>query len=330
MRAVVVTEPGGPEKLALQEVPDPVPRPGELLVRVRAAALNRADLLQRMGGYPPPPGAPPYLGLEMAGEVLALGQGVEGWRPGDRVFALLAGGGYAEQVVVPAAQAMPMPASLSFEEAAAVPEAFLTAYRNLFDLGNLRPGETVLVHAGGSGVGTAAIQLARRAGARVIATAGSPEKLEGCRRLGAEAALNYREGPFAPGVLKATGGQGVDVILEFVGAAYWEQDLEVLAPGGRLLLIGLMGGSQVELDLGRVLRGNLCIIGSTLRSQDPGYKANLTRRFWSDCREAFEHGELRRGELRPVVDRVFPLAQAAEAHRYMEANRNFGKIVLRV
>lgn len=325
MRAVVVAEPGGPEVLRLQEVPDPRPGPGELLVQVRATALNRADLLQRRGQYPPPPGAPPYLGLEMAGEVLALGDGARGWQPGDRVFALLPGGGYAEQVTVPATRALPIPSGLSFEEAAAIPEAFLTAYRNLFELGGLQAGEVVLVHAGGSGVGTAAIQLARRAGARVIATAGKPEKLEGCRRLGAEIALDYHEQGLAARVLQATGGRGVDMILEFVGAPHWQLDLQVLARGGRLLLIGLMGGGQVSLDLGRVLRGNLKIIGSTLRDETEAYKADLSQRFWAECGSAFE-----KGELRAVVDSAFPLEQVAEAHRHMEANRNFGKVVLRV
>ncbi|MBO2518624.1 MULTISPECIES: NAD(P)H-quinone oxidoreductase [Limnochorda] len=325
MMAVVVTEPGGPEKLALQEVPDPQPGPGELLVRVRATALNRADLLQRRGLYPPPPGAPPYLGLEMAGEVLAAGPGVSGWQQGDRVFALLAGGGYAQKVVIPAAMALPMPPNLSFEEAAAIPEAFLTAYRNLFDLGRLRAGETVLIHAGASGVGTAAIQLARRAGARVFVTARTPEKLAGCRQLGAELAFDGREPGLVQRVLEATGGRGVDVILELVGASFWEEDLAMLAPGGRLLLVGLMGGSRASLDLQRVLQGNLQIIGSTLRSQSPALKADLSRRFWADCQEAFQ-----RGELRAVVDSSFPLERVADAHRYMEANKNFGKVVLRV
>lgn len=325
MIAVVVTEPGGPEKLALQEVPDPQPGPGELLVRVRATALNRADLLQRRGLYPPPPGAPPYLGLEMAGEVLAADRSVTGWQAGDRVFALLGGGGYAQQVVIPAEMALPIPPNLSFEEAAAIPEAFLTAYRNLFELGGLQAGETVLVQAGGSGVGTAAIQLARRAGARVLATARKPEKLAGCRKLGAEMVFDGREPGLAHRVREAIGGRGVDVILELVGAAYWEDDLAMLAPGGRLLLVGLVGGSQVSADLGRLLNGNLRIIGSTLRNQSPAYKSQLSRWFWDDCREAFWQGE-----LRPVVDSSFPLEAVADAHRYLETNQNFGKVVLRV
>ena len=325
MIAVVVTEPGGPEKLALQEVPDPELGPGELLVRVRATALNRADLLQRRGLYPPPAGAPPYLGLEMAGEVLAAGPGVTGWQAGDRVFALLGGGGYAQLVAIPAETALRIPPNLPFEEAAAIPEAFLTAYRNLFELGRLQPGETVLVQAGGSGVGTAAIQLARRAGAQVLATSRSPEKLAGCRALGADAVFDGREPGLAGRVRAATGGRGVDVILELVGAGFWEEDLAVLAPGGRLLLVGLMGGSQVSLDLGRILNGNLHVIGSTLRHQSVAYKAGLSRRFWERYEQAFQ-----RGELRPVVDSTFPLEAVADAHRHLESNRNFGKVVLRV
>lgn len=325
MKAILLREPGDPEQLVLGEVPGPTPRPGELLVRVRATALNRADLLQRMGRYPPPPGASEILGLEMAGEVLEVGERVTGWKPGERVFALLPGGGYAEEVTVPADQAMRIPDNLSFTEAAAIPEAFLTAYRNLFDLGGLKPGERVLIHAGGSGVGTAAIQLAKRAGATVFVTAGKPEKLARCRELGADLAIDYHEGPFAPKVLAASNGEGVDLILEFIGAPYWEQDQEVLDWGGRLLLIGLIGGSQVSLDLSRVLTRNWRIIGATLRSQPDDYKADLARRFWEDTREDFV-----RGALRPVIDSVFPLAEAAAAHRYMEENRNFGKIVLEV
>ncbi|HEY8531077.1 MAG TPA: NAD(P)H-quinone oxidoreductase, partial [Limnochorda sp.] len=244
---------------------------------------------------------------------------------GDRVFALLGGGGYAELVAIPAETALPIPPKLTFEEAAAIPEAFLTAYRNLFELGGLQPGETVLIQAGGSGVGTAAIQLARLAGARVLATSRSPEKLAGCRALGAEAVFNSREPGLAGRVLAATGGRGVDVILELVGASFWEDDLAMLAPGGRLLLVGLVGGSRVSCDLGRLLNGNLHVIGSTLRHQSVPYKAGLARRFWQQYGQAFEHGE-----LRPVVDSTFPLEAVADAHRYLESNRNFGKVVLRV
>lgn len=325
MKAVLVRQPGGPEQLVLAERENPRPGPGELLVRVRATAVNRADILQREGKYPPPPGASDILGLEMAGEVAALGEGVTGWREGDPVFALLSGGGYAELVTVPAAHALRKPEYLSFQEAAAIPEAFLTAYRNLFDLGGLRPGQRVLIHAGGSGVGTAAIQLAKEKGAWVAVTAGHPEKLRRCLELGADLAIDYREGPFAPRVREATGGSGVDLILDPIGAAYWEQNLEVLGWQGRLVIIAVMGGVRVEGHLGRVLRNNWQIIGSTLRSQSPEYKADLIGRFWAETEPAF-----RAGRLRPVIDRVYPLAEVAAAHRYMEENRNFGKIVLEV
>lgn len=325
MKAIVVTEPGGPEKLVWTDVDDPRPGPGELLVRVRATAVNRADVSQRMGHYPPPPGASDILGLEMAGEVAALGEGVTGWQVGQRVFSLLSGGGYAELVTVPAAHCMPIPDYFDFVQAAAVPEVFLTAYRNLMDHGRIHAGTRVLIHAGASGVGTAAIQLARLRGAWVAATAGSPEKVARCLELGADAAFNYKEGPFAPRVMEATGGRGVDVILDPVGASYWEQNQQVLAWGGRLIVIAVLGGARIEAHLGKILRQNWQIIGSTLRAQSDDYKADLTRRFWEECEPAF-----RDGRLRPVIDRVFPLREAAEAHRYMEENRNVGKIILTV
>ncbi|PZN06853.1 MULTISPECIES: NAD(P)H-quinone oxidoreductase [Thermaerobacter] len=326
MKAVLVRQPGGAENLVLGEVPTPAPGPGELLVRVRATALNRADILQRRGLYPPPPGASPLLGLEAAGEVAALGEGCEGWRVGDRVFALLPGGGYAQYVTVPAAMALPVPPNLSFEEAAAIPEAFLTAYQTLFWIGRLRAGEWVLIHAGASGVGTAAIQLARDAGARVAVTAGSEAKLEACRQLGAEVALNYKLGPFAPALREAVGERGVDLILDFVGAPYWEQNLECLATDGRLVLIATMGGGVVDrFDLRRLMGKRLQVTGTTLRSRSLEYKVQLTREFAVRVLP-----KLARGAIRPVIDRVFPWDQVREAHRYMERNLNIGKIVLRV
>ena len=326
MKAVLVRQPGGPEQLTLGEYPTPEPGPGELLVRVHATALNRADILQRRGLYPPPPGASPLLGLEAAGVVAALGEGCAGWRVGDRVFALLPGGGYAEYVTVPAAMALPIPPSLSFEQAAAIPEAFLTAFQTLFWIGRLQAGEWVLIHAGASGVGTAAIQLARDAGARVAVTAGSEPKLQACRDLGAEVAINYKLGPFAPKVLEATGGRGVDLILDFVGAPYWEQNLECLATDGRLVLIATMGGGIVDrFDLRRLMGKRLQVTGTTLRSRSLEYKTRLTREFAARALPKFADGT-----LRPVIDRVFPWEQVAEAHRYMESNRNIGKIVLKV
>jgi len=317
---------GGVEVLSLGERPDPAPGPGDLLLRVRATAVNRADLLQRRGRYPPPEGAPDILGLEAAGEVVAAGPGAGGWRPGDRAMALLAGGGYAEFVAVPAGLAMPLPPNLSFEEGAAVPEAFVTAYRALFDLGEVAPGHTVLVHAAGSGVGTAAVQLAREAGARVLATAGTPEKVQLALRLGAHAAWNRREGPFAPWAARETGGRGADLVLDFVGAPYLEQNIASLALDGRLVIIGLLGGAKAQaLDLGTILFRRLRLIGTSLRALPLERKADLVRRF-----AAFALPRLAAGALAPVVDSVFDWREAAAAHERMENNANAGKIVLRV
>jgi putative PIG3 family NAD(P)H quinone oxidoreductase len=322
MRAIVFDQPGDPDVLRLDEVPDPQPSAGEILVRVRATAVNRADLLQRRGAYPPPRGASPILGLELAGEVL---EPAGPWQPGDRVMAVVTGGGYAELATVPVGMAMPIPDSLSFEEAAAIPEAFVTAFLNLFTLGRLQAGESVLVHAGASGVGTAAIQLARAAGARVFATAGSRAKLDLCRELGAELAIDYHEEDFREHVITATHKRGVDVILDFVGAPYWESNLASLAIGGRLMLIGFLGGSAGQLDLGPILARSLTVTGTTLRRTPLDRKIALTRAFSEFALPRFE-----RGELRPVIDAVYPLDQAAEAHRVLEANRNAGKVVLRV
>jgi len=325
MKAIIISEPGGPEVLKLGELADLVPGPTELLVQVRATALNRADTLQRRGMYPAPPGASPILGLEMAGEIAAIGSEVSGWRVGERVMALLAGGGYAEQVIIPAEMAVHIPEILSFEEAGATPEAFLTAYLNLFMLGDLKVGQGVLVHAGGSGVGTAAIQLARLAKAKVFTTVGSPEKVEGCLKLGADRAINYKAEDFAQVIQTETDGQGVNLILDFIGAPYYESNIASLAINGRLVLIGQLGGGKVQADLGLLMRKRLHITGTTLRAQPLEAKIEITRRF---CE--FGLAGLAAGNLKPVVDRVFPLAEAAEAHRYMEAGQNFGKIVLKV
>lgn len=322
MKAILFDTPGAPDVLRYGDAPDPTPGPDELLVRVRATAVNRADLLQRRGVYAPPPGASPILGLELAGEVLAP---AGHWRAGDRVMAVVTGGGYAELAVVPAGMAMRIPENLSFEEAAAIPEAFLTAFLNLFTLGALRAGETVLIHAGASGVGTAAIQLARVAGAQVFATAGSAEKLALCRELGADLAINYREESFATRALEATGGRGVDLILDFVGAPYWQQNTAALALDGRLQLIGFLGGSAGQIDLGPIMAKRLRVTGTTLRRTPLPQKIALTADF-----VAFAYDRLERGELRPVIDTIYPLYAAAEAHRVMEANRNAGKLVLRV
>ena len=322
MKAILFDHPGPPEVLRYGEAPDPQPGVDELLVRVRATAVNRADLLQRRGGYPPPTGASPILGLELAGEVVS---GAGAWQPGDRVMAVVTGGGYAELAAVPAGVAIRIPDRLSFEEAAAIPEAFLTAYLNLFTLGRLESGETVLIHAGASGVGTAAIQLARAAGARVIVTAGSEQKLALCRELGAEVTINYKQESFPDRVHEATAGQGANLVLDFVGAPYWEGNMAALARGGRLMIIGFLGGSRGQLDLGPILAKSLTVAGTALRRTPLPQKSALAQAFAAFALPRFESGE-----LRPVIDSVYPLEQAAEAHRAMEANRNAGKIVLRV
>ncbi|HEU5099117.1 MAG TPA: NAD(P)H-quinone oxidoreductase [Roseiflexaceae bacterium] len=322
MKAIVFDNPGDPGVLRYADAPDPQPGQDELLVRVHATAVNRADLLQRRGGYAPPPGASLILGLELAGEVL---EPAGEWRAGDRVMAVVTGGAYAELAAVPAGMAIRIPERFSYAEAAAIPEAFLTAYLNMFTLGRLQPGEVALIHAGASGVGTAAIQLARAAGARAFATAGSEEKLRLCRQLGAELAINYKQEPFQERVAAATGGRGADLVLDFVGAPYWEANMAALAPGGRLMLIGFLGGSRGQLDLGAIMAKSLTVAGTTLRRTPLARKIALAQAFAEFALPRFE-----RGELRPVIDRVMSLAQAAEAHRALEANSNAGKVVLSV
>lgn len=326
MKAIIVRQPGGVDQLAIAEVPAPEPNRGELLVRVRAAALNRADILQREGNYPPPPGASDILGLDVAGIVERTGKGCKTYKAGERVFGLLPGGGYAEYAVIPEAMAMPIPPHFSFEQAAAVPEVFLTAYQTLFRIGRLQAGETVLIHSGGSGVGTAAIQLAAEAGAAVLTTTGADEKCERCRSLGAVRAINYRKEDFPAAVLEHTRGTGVDLILDFVAAAYWEKNITALRTDGRMVLISLMGGSIAErVDLGRILSKRLQINGTTLRGRPGEYKIRLIREFAD-----FALNKLADGRLKPVIDSVFPWEQVAEAHTRMEANLNIGKIVLTV
>jgi putative PIG3 family NAD(P)H quinone oxidoreductase len=324
MRAIRVVGEGAGAKLELGEEPAPVPGPGELLVRVAATAVNRADLMQRRGLYPPPPGASPILGLECAGTVEALGPGASGFQVGERVMALLAGGGYAELAAVHAGSVMRVPARLSLEQAAALPEVFLTCSLNLFDLAHTPAGGAALVHGGGSGIGTAAIQLLRRAGVRAIVTAGSAEKCARCRELGAEVALNYREGPFAPGVLQATGGKGVDTVLDSIGAPYLEQHLQCLRMGGTLVLIGLMGGARAEINLGAVVARRLTLVGSTLRARPVDEKAGIVSRFLARF-----GADLESGAIGPVVDRVLPLAEAQAAHELLERSDHFGKVVLK-
>src|SRR4051794_22404042 len=307
MKAIVFDQPGEPDVLRYDDAPDPQPGAGELLVRVHATAVNRADLLQRRGGYAPPPGASPILGLELAGEVV---QPAGEWRTGDRVMAVVTGGGYAELAGVPARVAMRIPRRFSYSEAAAIPEAVLAAYLNLFTLGRLQPGDVALIHAGASGVGTAAIQLACASGARAIVTAGSEEKLALCRDLGAELTINYRSESFVDRVQVATGGRGADVVLDFVGAPYWDSNMAALALGGRLMLIGFLGGSRGQLDLGMMMGKSLTVTSTTLRRTALPQKLALTQAF-----NEFALPRFARGELRPVIDRVMSLAQAAEAHR---------------
>ena len=327
MRAILIREPGDESVLQMGEAPRPSLGPADVRIRVRATSVNRADLLQRMGLYPPPPGAPEILGLECAGEVVEAGSGVRGVAAGDRVMALLPGGGYAEEAVVHHGAVLPVPVAMSDEEAGAFPEVFLTAFSNVFmaGLGALRPGEAVLVHGGGGGVGTAAIALLREAGHACYVTAGSPEKCARCTELGATAAIDYRREDFAERVQSLTGGRGVGVVLDHIGATYLAQNLAVLAVGGRLVEIGLMGGAKSEVNLGLLLTRRLSIIGSTLRSRSAGEKADIVRQFRARFGEALEAGR-----LRPVLHTTLPIAEAAEAHRLMKANAHFGKIVLRV
>jgi putative PIG3 family NAD(P)H quinone oxidoreductase len=325
VRAVVYDQPGDESVLRVGEAPRPELGPDDLRLRVFAAGVNRADLLQRQGLYPPPAGASPILGLECAGEVVEVGSAVRGWSTGERAMAILAGGGYAEEVVVPAVCAMRVPDALCFEEAAALPEVFLTVFLNVFELGALPADGTALVHGGGSGIGTAAIQLVRAAGGRIVVTAGSDEKCERCRAFGANAAVNYRTGDFVAACREATGGRGVDVVLDSIGAPYLARNLDALAVGGRLVLIGLMGGARAELSLATLLVKRLGVLGSTLRARPAAEKGGIVARFWDRFGARVE-----KGELRPRVDRVLPMEDAAEAHRAMQASEHFGKIVLQV
>jgi|YNPBryunderm2012_1023409.scaffolds.fasta_scaffold02411_6 putative PIG3 family NAD(P)H quinone oxidoreductase len=325
VQAIVVRRPGDEEVLHLAELPSPIPGPGEVRIRVVATAVNRADLLQRQGRYPPPPGASEVLGLECAGEIVEVGEGVSPARRGERVMALLAGGGYAQEAVAPAGCALPAPPSLSWEEAAALPEAALTVFLTLFKLAGLRRGERVLVHGGGSGIGTTAIPMVREAGGEIVVTAGSWEKCRRCVELGAAAAICYRHEDFPQRVRELTGGAGVDIVLDHIGGPYLAGNLAALAEGGRLVVIGTMGGNQASIDLGLLLRKRLAVFGSTLRARPVREKEALAAAFWEAFGEA-----VAAGRVRPVIDSVYPLAQAAEAHRRMAASAHLGKIVLRV
>ena len=325
MTVIEITEPGGPEKLVPGRRPVPRPAPGEVLIKIATAGVNRPDCLQRQGGYPPPPGASDIPGLEVAGTVVALGEGVERWRVGDEVCALLTGGGYAEYCTAPALQCLPIPAGLTSQQAAALPETFFTVWSNVFDRARLQPGETLLVHGGTSGIGTTAIQLAKALGSRVFVTVGGAEKMQPCLDLGAERAIDYRAEDFVQVTKELTDNRGVDVILDMVGGDYVQRDLSALAVEGRLVFIAFLRGAKMELNLASVMMKRLTITGSTLRARPVEHKApiaaSLEKTVWP---------LLASGAVRPIIDRVFPLAEAAAAHALMESNRHIGKLLLQV
>ncbi len=324
MRYIDVAQPGGPEAMSVATGPVPQPRAHEVLVRVHAAGVNRPDVAQRQGKYPPPPDASPVLGLEVAGEIVAVGEGVGAHSVGERVCGLANGGGYAEYCVVPSTQCLPWPTGYDAVRAAAVPETFFTVWANLFDIGRLAPGESVLIHGGSSGIGTTAIQLAHEFGARVYVTAGSAQKCDACVKLGADAAINYKEADFAESIKAFTNGAGVDVVLDMIGGPYAQRNLRSLKLDGRLVLIAFLGGSKVEqLDLLSVMVKRLTVTGSTMRPRTAAQKGaiaeSLRTKVWP---------VLAAGRCGPVIHGVFPLAQAAEAHRLMESSAHIGKIVL--
>lgn len=325
MKAIAVEQRKGRPFLVWKDAPDVNCGPQEVLIDVKATAVNRADLSQARGNYPPPPGVTDVLGLEASGVIAETGEEVSGWRVGDHVCCLLSGGGYAEQVAAPAAMLLPLPEDWTFEQGAAIPEAWLTAYVNLFREGALQHGETVLIHAGGSGVGTAAIQLARIAGATVLITAGAEEKLNTARELGASLTINYKNADFAEEVTSFTSGEGVNLILDPVGATHVARDLQILSEHGRLIVLGLLSGARAEINLSYILAKSLRIVGSRLRPRSVDEKISITQGFAERFWPLFE-----RGELAPIIDRVFPLPQANDAHEYVRQDRNTGKVVLRL
>jgi len=325
MRAIEISRPGAPDVLQPVERPRPAPGPGELLIRVQAAGVNRPDVLQRKGAYAPPPGASDLPGLEIAGTIESGDVDSSDFRPGGAVCALVAGGGYAEWCVVPAAQCLPVPAGLTFLEAAALPETYFTVWTNVFDRARLAPGETLLVQGGTSGIGVAAIQIAAALGHRVYATAGSEAKARACEQLGADRGIDYRSEDFAAVIKQDTGGRGVDVILDMVAGDYLPRELACLADDGRLVIIALLGGAQAQVDCGAVLRRRLTITGSTLRPRPVAFKAAIARKLRSVVWPLIESGR-----IRPVLHSTFPLERASDAHRLMESSAHIGKIVLAV
>ncbi|MEU5321257.1 NAD(P)H-quinone oxidoreductase [Streptomyces sp. NPDC021056] len=323
MRAITIPEPGGPEALVWGEAPDPVPGEGEVLVEVVASAVNRADILQRQGFYDPPPGASPHPGLECSGRVVETGPGVSGWAVGDEVCALLSGGGYAEKVVVPAGQLLPVPKGVDLRQAAALPEVTCTVWSNVFMISHLRPGETLLVHGGSSGIGTMAIQLAKAVGAKVAVTAGTKEKLDHCAGLGADILVNYREQDFVAEVKQATGGAGADVILDNMGAKYLDRNVQTLAVNGRLAIIGMQGGIKGELNIAALLAKRAAISATSLRARPPAEKTAIVAAVREHVWPLLDGGH-----VRPVVDREIPMSDAAAAHRVVEESGHVGKVLL--
>ncbi|MER5768898.1 NAD(P)H-quinone oxidoreductase [Streptomyces sp. NPDC001985] len=323
MYAITIPAPGGPEALVWAEVPDPVPGQGEVLVDVAASAVNRADLLQRQGLYDPPPGASPHPGLECSGRIAELGPGVSGWAVGDEVCALLAGGGYAQRVTVPAGQLLPVPRGVDLADAAALPEVACTVWSNVFMIAHLRPGETVLIHGGASGIGTMAVQLAKAVGARVAVTAGGPGKLARCAELGADILIDYREQDFVEELGRATDGAGADVILDIIGAKYLDRNVRALAVNGRLAVIGLQGGAKGELNLAALVGKRAAVTATSLRGRPLGEKAAIVAAVREHVWPLIESGR-----VRPVVDRRMELRDAAEAHRYLESGGHIGKVLL--
>jgi putative PIG3 family NAD(P)H quinone oxidoreductase len=321
--AIEIQQPGGPDVLVPAERPVPSPAAGEVLIRVAAAGVNRPDVFQRLGRYPPPPGASDIPGLEIAGTIERAGAGVDGWRVGDTVCALVAGGGYAEYCTAPVPQCLPAPRGLELTSAAAIPETFFTVWTNVFERGRLQSGESLLVHGGASGIGTTAIQLARARGARVFATAGSTEKCAACERLGAERAINYRQEDFAAVVRELTGGRGVDVVLDMVGGEYFARNIESLATEGRLVEIATLHGVKAELNIQAIMQRRLTITGSTLRARPIAEKGAIAAAVKQHVWPLVESGA-----VRPIVHATFPLRDAAEAHRVMEADTHIGKLIL--
>jgi NADPH2:quinone reductase len=325
MKCIQISKPGGPEVLVPAERPNPVPKAHEILIKVAAAGVNRPDVQQRLGKYAPPPDASDLPGLEVAGEVAAVGADVKMWKAGDKVCALVHGGGYAEYCVAPEVQALPMPKGLSATEAASLPETFFTVYSNVYDRARLAPGESLLVQGGSSGIGVTAIQMAAAMGNRVFVTAGSDEKCAACVKLGAEKAINYKTQDFAAEVKAATGGKGVNVVLDMVGGDYLQREISCMAEEGRLVFIAVLGGWKAEFNIAEVMMKRLVLTGSTLRPRTVAFKGavakNLREKIWP---------HIEAGRIKPVIYKTFPLAQASEAHRLMETSQHIGKIVLTI